>query len=69
MIRLISTAADKVLSKVVPQTTASACCPPDCWYQYWCDTTGGHRYRYRRRCCYNCACTAICGTWSYYSTC
>lgn len=55
---IINRMADRLLSAVLPEITAGACCPKDTQISF-CYCRHGHPwYRY---CSYNCACQVICG--------
>lgn len=56
--RVVDKLGDRLLGMVLPRLTASAGCPPDCWYQA-CGTC------YRKRCCYTGACKVSCGSCGY----
>lgn len=61
MTKIVQAVADRLVSLVVPQLRASACCNYPGWYEYKC--TGG--IRWRRHCRYNCACVKSCSSWRY----
>lgn len=56
---MIATLADRLLSKVVPEIKAGACCPPDPGTEEcYC-----HNHTvYAKNCSYNCACKLFCGS-------
>ncbi|MEV0648477.1 hypothetical protein AB0I28_24755 [Phytomonospora sp. NPDC050363] len=57
---------DKLLSALVPASTAAAVCPPDCIQERQ-KSDGRCRYR---TCCYRgVPCTWTCGTWSGWGAC
>ncbi len=56
--RVLARIADRMLSVVVPQASAGACCPPD-GQEIICYCSGCHTYL--KYCHYNCACQYECG--------
>jgi hypothetical protein len=64
--RLFARIGDLMLSKAVPQKSASAACPTSTFYQYKC--VEGRR-RLRRKCTNHPTCTTTCTAWTYYSMC
>jgi hypothetical protein len=64
MLRLMSRLGDRMLSALVPQTTAAACVPPEQWVE-----ESNLADCSCRSCHYNCYGAAVCGSWGKWSYC
>lgn len=60
------TAVVRAIRTVLSQRANAPVCPPDCRFEYMCDSSD--RY-FRRECCYRPDCVYACGPWERIGAC